>query len=149
MKRALALILAGLALLTYPILAQYFARKNQMQAARAYASGVEEMTRQRLDALWAEAEEKRDDPAAYEELLDPEGSGIMATLEIPKINLTIPVCHCVGGPAICRKRICPWAAGAENALSPVIGACPERNCLPGWTSWSRGTGSPCGSWAGR
>ena len=41
MKRALALILAGLALLTYPILAQYFARKNQMQAARAYASGVE------------------------------------------------------------------------------------------------------------
>ena len=71
MKRALALILAGLALLTYPILAQYFARKNQMQAVRAYASGVEEMTRQRLDALWAGAEEKRDDPAAYEELLDP------------------------------------------------------------------------------
>lgn len=29
MKRALALILAGLALLTYPILAQYFAGKTR------------------------------------------------------------------------------------------------------------------------
>ena len=145
MKRALALILAGLALLTYPILAQYFARKNQMQAARAYASGVEEMTRQRLDALWAEAEAKRDDPAAYEELLDPEGSGIMATLEIPKINLTIPVYHGVSDTALRRGT----GHLPETDLPLGGGACPERNCLPGWTNWSRGTGSPCGSWAGR
>lgn len=102
MKRAIALILMGLALLTYPVLAQYFARKNQMQAARAYASGVEEMTGQRLDALWAEAEAKRDDPTAYEELLDPEGSGVMATLEIPKIRLTIPVYHGVSDTALRR-----------------------------------------------
>lgn len=102
MKRALALILAGLVLLAYPILAQYAARKNQMEAARAYASGVEEMTRQRLDTLWAEAEEKRDDPAAYNDLLDPEGSGIMATLNIPKINLAIPVYHGVSDSALRR-----------------------------------------------
>lgn len=102
MKRAIALILMGLALLTYPVLAQYFARKNQMQAARAYASGVEEMTGQRLDALWAEAEAKRDDPTAYEELLDPEGSGVMATLEIPKIRLTIPVYHGVSDATLRR-----------------------------------------------
>ena len=108
MKRAIALILMGLALLTYPVLAQYFARKNQMQAARAYASGVEEMTGQRLDALWAEAEAKRDDPTAYEELLDPEGSGVMATLEIPKIRLTIPV-YLLRGENLLRTIDLVWA----------------------------------------
>lgn len=103
----LLVLLGGLSLLLYPLVSDYWNSFHQSRAIAAYAEAVAELDDASCEA-WREAaqnynaalqknqacfqpngEEKR----AYEQLLDVSGEGIMGYIEIPSINVSLPIYH--------------------------------------------------------
>ena len=101
------LLLAGLSLLLYPTVSDYWNSFHQTRAIASYAETVAELDNTQYDALWdaaqrynealarrnmtfflSEAQEKE-----YESLLDVSGLGIMGYVEIPEINCSLPIYH--------------------------------------------------------
>ena len=100
-------LLAGLSLLLYPTVSDYW---NSMHASRAVADYAEEVNRmdtaQHDDMLRAAQEYNRslldrgtqfaltdEQEALYRSLLDVSGTGVMAYIEIPNIKVSLPIYH--------------------------------------------------------
>lgn len=100
-------LLAGLSLLLYPSLSDYWNSLHQTKAIAGYAEDVAKLNEKQYDRLWADAKaynrklqkkqgirelseaEKRE----YERQLDISGLGIMGYIEIPKIDCALPIYH--------------------------------------------------------
>ena len=101
------LLLAGLSLLLYPTVSDYWNSFHQTRAIATYAETVAELDNTQYDELWdaarrynealarqgsvlrlSEAQKKE-----YESLLDVSGLGIMGYIEIPEINCSLPIYH--------------------------------------------------------
>lgn len=98
--------LAGLSLLLYPTVSNYYNSVHQTQAILDYAQNVDALEQDAYEALWAEAEEYNEAmarerryaiPLGYEDrytsMLDASGRGVMAYVEIPSIEVTLPIMH--------------------------------------------------------
>lgn len=100
-------LLAGLSLLLYPSVSDYWNSFHQTQAIASYAENVATMDQARYDALWEEAKAynasllgrsnayllSEAQRAQYDELLDVSGLGVMGYIEIPSIGCSLPVYH--------------------------------------------------------
>lgn len=100
-------LLAGLSLLLYPSVSDYWNSFHQTQAIASYAENVATMDQARYDALWEDAKAynasllgrsnayllSEAQRAQYEELLDVSGLGVMGYIEIPSIGCSLPVYH--------------------------------------------------------
>lgn len=103
----LALTLLGLGLRFYPNVADWWNRSHQSHAVTSYAEAVasldEDKNKEMLEAaeaynarllrsgiLWNMTPEEREE---YFSLLDASGLGVMAYLDIPKIDVTLPIYH--------------------------------------------------------
>lgn len=98
---------AGLSLLLYPTVSNYWNSLHQSRAISAYADEVAKLDRDRYDALWKEARDynasllERDNhyvltaeqAAQYDKLLNVSGTGVMGYIEIPIINCSLSICH--------------------------------------------------------
>lgn len=99
--------LAGLFLLLYPSVSNYWNSFHQSQAVARYAKKVAELGQEKYEEIWEEAkaynqslaeqnsnyaltEEQKQE---YEKILDVSGLGIMGCVEIPKIGCTLPIYH--------------------------------------------------------
>ncbi len=109
----LLLLLLGLGLVAYPIVSSYYTEKHQSQVRTQYQEVVEKVDGEELDAARAEAE-------AYNELLasgataaelrpwittaflNLAGNGIMGYIEIPAIDVLLPIYHGVGEDSLER-----------------------------------------------
>lgn len=103
----LAVLLAGLSLLLYPFVADYWNSMHQSQAIASYQETVAEMDDETYEALWQAAEAynsgllgnanrfqpTQEEHQRYEELLDVSGSGVMGYVEIPSIDVSLPIYH--------------------------------------------------------
>ncbi|MFQ9908371.1 MAG: class C sortase [Acutalibacter sp.] len=103
----LAVLLAGLSLLLYPMVADYWNSMHQSQAIASYQETVAEMDDETYEALWQAAEDynsgllgnadrfqpTQEEHQRYEELLDVSGSGVMGYVEIPGIDVSLPIYH--------------------------------------------------------
>lgn len=101
------LLFAGLSLLLYPSVSDYWNSFHQTKAISGYAGQVDTMDPAQMDAMWAAAQsynrqltEKREvykltdtQKKKYEGLLDITGTGIMGYIEIPSINCSLPIYH--------------------------------------------------------
>ena len=101
------LLLAGLSLLLYPSVSDYWNSFHQTKAISGYADQVDTMDQAQMDAMWAAAQSynrqlteksvayKLTDAQKkkYEELLDITGTGIMGYIEIPSIDCSLPIYH--------------------------------------------------------
>lgn len=101
------LLVAGLSLLLYPTISNTWNSFHQSQAITEYTEEVSEMSTEQYEQLWAAAqtynEELTQNPdrflmtslerAKYEDLLDPSDTGMMGYLEIPKLNVEMPIYH--------------------------------------------------------
>lgn len=103
----LLILLAGLSLLLYPSVSDYWNSFHQTRAIASYAEEVANLDDGRYEQLWQAAEaynaslsgqdtvyalsEERKE--AYESLLNVSGTGIMAYVEIPKIACSLPIYH--------------------------------------------------------
>ena len=102
-----AVLLAGLSLLLYPLVSNYWNSIHQSQAIAAYMDDVSELDDSTYDTLWEEAQsynasllenENRffpdeEERQQYEQLLSISDDGIIGYIEIPSIDVTLPIYH--------------------------------------------------------
>ena len=101
------IFLLGLSLLLYPAVSDYWNSQHQTRAIAVYSEEVSGLDEDQYQALWEAAaaynasllernnaylltEEQK---AAYEQLLNVSGLGIMGYIEIPSIDCSLPIYH--------------------------------------------------------
>ena len=102
-----SVMLAGIGLLAYPSLADYWNSFHQSRAVMSYAEHVSDMNAEEYNRLLSEAQAynerfvenglnwhlTEEEKAEYESVLDVDGSGVMGYIRIPKIDVMLPVYH--------------------------------------------------------
>ncbi|WFM81747.1 class C sortase [Streptococcus ruminicola] len=104
----ISLLLVGLSLVLYPTVSDYWNSFHQSKAVASYLEDVEDMEESKKDSLREEARVYNEklpqnvtpslqvsgyDKALYNETFKVSKSGIMAYIEIPKLNTTLPIYH--------------------------------------------------------
>ena len=131
-----AVLLAGLSLLLYPLVSNYWNSIHQSQAIAAYMDDVAEVDDGTYDALWEEAQgynasllddENRffpdeEEQQQYEHLLSISNDGIMGYIEIPSIDVTLPIYHGTS------EEVLQVAIGHIEGSSLPIGG-PSTHCV--------------------
>ena len=101
------LLAAGLSLLLYPSVSDYWNSLHASRAVTGYAQDVQSLTHDAYDAMLQAARDYNQSLAAretsyflsesqqaeYDSLLDVGGTGIMGYIEIPAINVSLPIYH--------------------------------------------------------
>ena len=101
------ILLTGLSLLLYPTVSDYWNSFHQTRAIATYAENVAIMDQDQYDETWVAAQAynaslaERDNAfllsdeqkEEYTRLLDVSGLGIMGYIEIPEIDVSLPVYH--------------------------------------------------------
>ena len=101
------LLLTGVSLLLYPSLSDYWNSFHATQVVSNYAQEVQTMDRSRYEALWKDAVAYNQSlltrsteyvttdkqKQQYDRLLNIDGTGIMGYLEIPTIEISLPIYH--------------------------------------------------------
>lgn len=132
----LLVFLIGLSLLLYPSVSNYWNQTHATQAIADYSAAVEALDTTQRDRLWNEAQAynqalSRSDgrfhptaeqQAAYEATLDVTGTGIMGSIEIPSIQVSLPVYHGV------EDAVLQVAAGHIEGTSLPVGG-PGTHCV--------------------
>lgn len=111
--RNLVLIL-GICLCAYPLVASLVEQRNQSRAVSTYKNEVKDYDEETLRRMIKHAEEYNDklyqskssivytlqddvlSSGNYNKLLNISESGVMGTIEIPKININLPIYHGTG-----------------------------------------------------
>ena len=103
----LAALFAGIGLLAYPTLSDYWNSYHQSKAVRTYSENVEKMNSEDYGRIldearsynaelagrgirWTLSDEEKE---AYESQLDIDGSGVMGYIKIDKIGVRLPIYH--------------------------------------------------------
>lgn len=98
---------AGLSLLLYPSLSDYWNSFHASQAVATYSEEVRNLNTDKYDRLIGEAREynaalpgrykafflSESDRSTYNALLDVNGTGVMGYIEIPTIQISLPIYH--------------------------------------------------------
>lgn len=101
------LFIAGLSLLLYPTFSELWNSTRQSRAIASYSRQVSDMNTEEYDMMWKLAEDynkslrdrstfytlDEEQRKEYEQLLNVSGNGIMAYVEIPKIDCSLPIYH--------------------------------------------------------
>lgn len=102
-----AALLLGLSLLLYPSFSDWWNSFHQSRAIRSYTQAVAELDENRFTSLWEEAASynrtilsrnnrfvlTEEEQETYSRLLNTEGNGIMGYVEIPAIDVVLPIYH--------------------------------------------------------
>ena len=123
-------LLVGLSILAYPIVSDWVNAKNQSHLIADYSKAVESIDDAGYEALFAAAGQYNrallekpyrwllsdEELAAYNEILDVTGNGVMGYVEIPCISVFLPVFHGA------NRDVLQVAAGhVEGSSLPVGG----------------------------
>ena len=101
------ILLVGLSLLLYPSVSDYWNSLHQTRAISSYAEQVASLDNDTYDQLWEDARAYNqsllsrsnayllsdEQKAEYDRLLDVSGLGIMGYIEIPGIDVSLPIYH--------------------------------------------------------
>lgn len=97
------------------------------------------------DAVLGSAGNPNDVDLIYDALLNIGGDGVMGYIEIPSIDVHLPIYHGTDD-AVCRSPLAIWngpaclsAARAPTVSFPATGACPPHGCSLTLTSLKRAT----------
>ena len=94
--------LAGLSLLLYPAVSNWWNQRLQAQVIVKYDNSLTELEQERYSEILSQARdfntrlaagEQTGGPELYEEMLDPFSTGVMGYIEIPSIGCKLPVAH--------------------------------------------------------
>ena len=100
-------LVIGLSLLLYPSVSNYWNSRVSSHAVSNYLQEVAQMDNDQYEALWNSVREYNsallgrpnpyvldsDQQTAYNQLLDVGGTGIMGYIEIPSVNVMLPIYH--------------------------------------------------------
>ena len=104
----------GLSLLLYPTVSDYWNSFHQTRAIATYAENVAALDNASYDAIWDAARQynrnlcsrsnsfllSEEQKAEYESLLDISGQGVMGYIEIPEIDVSLPIYHGTEDPVL-------------------------------------------------
>lgn len=130
------IFVVGLTLLLYPTVSDWWNSFHQSRAVLAYADTVSNMDEKKYESMWNEAMAYNEELAKtgslwimtdeeikkYEETLRVTDSGIMAYIDIPKINCTLPIYHGT------EESILQTAVGHLSGTSLPVGG-PGSHCV--------------------
>lgn len=108
------LLLIGLSLLLYPTVSDYWNSFHQTRAIATYAENVAALDNASYDTIWDAARQynrnlcsrsnsfllSEEQKAEYESLLDISGQGVMGYIEIPEIDVSLPIYHGTEDPVL-------------------------------------------------
>ena len=136
-------VLAGLVVLLYPTASNWLAERNHVEAIERYDAAAAEVSAERrqamLDAAQAYNQSLAGDPVRdpfvpgsgyavptnYDEVLNPDGDGVMGSVEIPKIGVRLPIFHGTGDDALSKGvghiSNTPLPIGGEGRHSVLTG----------------------------
>ena len=97
----------GTGLLLYPTLSNYYNTFHQSKAITQYAEITKELSAEEIEALTKDAKEYNkalitdntrwkmtdEERKVYNNILDISGTGVMGYIEIPKVNISLPIYH--------------------------------------------------------
>ena len=103
----LFILFIGLSLLLYPTASDYWNYFHQTRAIATYAENVAKLDNNQYDQLWEDARAynealrfrsnpyylSEEQKTQYESLLDVSGLGVMGYIEIPEIDVSLPIYH--------------------------------------------------------
>lgn len=103
----IVVLLAGLSLLLYPFVSDYWNSLHQSRAIATYMEAVTELDDTAYERWWKEAQAynaslpgkqnrfqpDEEEQRSYEKLLDISGTGIIGYVEIPSIDVLLPIYH--------------------------------------------------------
>ena len=89
-----AVLLAGLMVFLYPSVSNYFAVRQQENVIVGYEEAVLELSDDEIQKEWEKAEVYNEDRGNYMDTLNTLGNGVMGYIEIPEIDVRIPIYHC-------------------------------------------------------
>lgn len=132
----IVILLAGLSLLLYPTVSDYWNKFHQSQAIADYAEAVANLDREDYERLWAEAKAynetlwskgnryslSEEEYQEYESLLNVSGNGIMGYIEIESIGCYLPIYHGV------EESVLQIAVGHIEGTSLPVGG-PGTHCV--------------------
>ena len=130
----LLLILTGVVMLAYPYISFLLAGRDQSYVIQQYDDSLRQLTARQIKAERERAKAYNDalspnalyDPFVsgpsevdeeYGSLLDPDGTGVMGTIQIPRINVELPIFH---GTA--AETLKSGAGHMEGSALPIGGA---------------------------
>lgn len=101
------MFLIGVGLLLYPTVSDYWNSFHQSHAVMEYQEAVSHIDDHQFQTLWDEAEEynrnllekpnryvlSEEEDERYRSVLDINSTGIMSYIEIPALNVTLPIYH--------------------------------------------------------
>lgn len=142
---ALILILGGCCIFLYPNVSNYFAEKNHVEAIREYERLIEDIDEETINNEWQKAKTYNENlsgepvhdpfvegsgyalPENYKEVLNISEDGIMAYIEIPKINVYLPIYHGTS------NEVLEKGVGHIESTSVPIGGESTHSVLTGHT----------------
>lgn len=100
-------LFAGLSLLLYPTVSDYWNSLHASQAVADYAENVRNLEAEKYEQVLQDAKSynqmlpyeqttfalSEEEKEAYDALLDISGTGVMGYIEIPTVNISLPVYH--------------------------------------------------------
>ena len=103
----IVILVIGLSLLLYPTFSDWWNSMHQTRVIATYTEQVSDIDNEQYDALWQEAWDynrmiaqrgrlytlTEEETLRYESLLDVGGTGIMGYIEIPAIDVALPIYH--------------------------------------------------------
>ena len=137
------LILCGVALCMFPLVSNLIERRCQSEAVATYTEKVEAFSKEKMQEYIEEAEyyngilyqtggiqlnESDDDilsQKSYTRLLNASDTGVMGSIDIPEINVNLPIYHGISDEVLSR------GAGHLEGSSLPVGGCNTRVILTG------------------
>ena len=135
--------LVGAGIFTYPTISDLWNQYRNALLVSKYNSSVENLSNDQYDKLWQDAEEynaehptnvivdafsEEDDYVLshpYDEVLDPNGDGLMGSIEIPKLDVVLAIYHGLG------KDVLEKGVGHVEGTSLPIGGESTHAVLAG------------------
>ncbi len=125
---SIVILLSGLAIYFYPTVADYWNTFTQTKAIQSYSENVDNLNREEYSKILDEARAYNEEiakkgicrhisdeeKAKYNAVLNPDGKGMMAYIEIPKINVVLGIYHGADEKVLLRS-----AGHIEGSSLPV------------------------------
>ena len=129
----------GLAIIGYPTFADWWNSYHQSRAVSSYVSAVANLKPEDYDAVYGAAEAynaklaetgviwtlREADKEEYNSLLDITGTGIMGYIDIPKVNVKLPIYHGTD------EKVLQVAVGHLAGTSLPVGGISSHSVITG------------------
>ncbi len=129
-------LLVGVALVAYPTVSDWWNSFHQSRAIDTYTEAVDNLDAETYEKIWTDAQKYNEalalrtpsftltdeEKVEYAQQLDVAGNGVMSYLEIPNINVRLPIYHGV------EDTVLQVAIGHIEGSSLPVGG-PSTHCV--------------------